>query len=1242
MKTPTINTLIMKKALFFLLFINGLMNAQPVINTNPTPLTVCDDSNNNDGVYCFDLHTKDSEITNGNTNYVVTYYETMIDAQTGYSVNELPAPYCNINNHVPPVYVYARVEDLANPGTFSTCTLLLVVNPLPTATISGGGNYCQNSSGAQITFTGVNGTSPYVFTYQIDNNPTQIITGVGNSATLTIPTTLVGTTTVTLVSVQDSSTTACSSIINSSTIVTINQLPVATINDIWTCSNNLIPLVCNVSSTGTYNYQWYLDEVAISGATTNSIIPSVSGSYSVIVTNSTTGCSTSLSPHQVIINPTPVINQAPNLYIVDNPYDGIATFDLTSNNAAISTNANYSFSYYRTFSDASSGFTVTQLPTIYQNTSNPETIFVRVSDNSTSCYSITSFQLIVGNPNNVYIPDANFKAKLIALGVDMNSDGEIQYSEALVPTSLDVSASNIGDLTGIEAFTNLQSLVCHSNHISIFPISNLINLTSIDCSYNQLVSLDVIGLSNIINLDCDNNLLSTLNVSGLINLVQLSCGNNQLASLDLSGLTNLTYLNCSINQIQTLDVSMLINLQSLYCFNNQLLSLNVIGLTNLLNLYFSNNQLYSIDLSGLTNLQFLEFAYNQFSIIDLNGLNNLAYLNCKNNQINSLNLNGLSNLNQLLCSNNQLQNLDVSGLPVLIYLDCSSNQILTLGVNTFISQLICDNNLLSSINMNAMTNLYQLSCTNNQLTTIDVSNSHQLTYLGCGSPQLNTIFMKNGSVENFTLATSSNLQYICADEGQITSIQAQVPANVVVSSYCSFTPGGSFNTVTGTVRFDMDNNGCSSTDTALPNSVRLNITDSTVGSGTFPTTDGSYTLYTLTGANTLTTSLENPSYFNIDPTNATSNFSTLGNTQTQDFCITANGVHNDLEVVLMPITTARPGFDATYKLVLRNKGNQSLSSWTGLLLNYEASKMSFVSSSITVNTAVAGQLEMGYSINPFETVTILFTFHINSPTDTMPVNIGDILHFNSTISIVNDENIADNTFNYNQTVVGSFDPNSIECLEGNSLDPIEIGNYLHYAVNFENTGTYEAQNVVVKDVIDTSKYDMNTLQIMDSSNPMYVRITNNVVEFIFQNIHLAASSGNPPVGGHGTILFKIKSKNNLVAGDYVEKTADIFFDYNAPIATNVAQTVYTTLSNSIHTIDASISVYPNPTNSVININASNTIKSIELYDVQGRLLQTKLENNVNSKIDITNKQNGIYFLKITSDKGSKVEKIVKE
>ena len=62
---------------------------------------------------------------------------------------------------------------------------------------------------------------------------------------------------------------------------------------------------------------------------------------------------------------------------------------------------------------------------------------------------------------------------------------------------------------------------------------------------------------------------------------------------------------------------------------------------------------------------------------------------------------------------------------------------------------------------------------------------------------------------------------------------------------------------------------------------------------------------------------------------------------TQNFCITANGVHPDLEIVIAPIVPARPGFTVEYKIVYRNKGNQVMSQLYGVNFFYNQNLMSF-------------------------------------------------------------------------------------------------------------------------------------------------------------------------------------------------------------------------------------------------------------------------------------------------------------
>ena len=52
--------------------------------------------------------------------------------------------------------------------------------------------------------------------------------------------------------------------------------------------------------------------------------------------------------------------------------------------------------------------------------------------------------------------------------------------------------------------------------------------------------------------------------------------------------------------------------------------------------------------------------------------------------------------------------------------------------------------------------------------------------------------------------------------------------------------------------------------------------------------------------------------------------------------------------------------------------------------------------------------------------------------------------------------------------------------------------------------------------------------------------------------------------------------------------------------------------------------------------------SIALYDVQGRLLETQLNHTMAATIDISKRANGIYFVKVISEKGSTVAKVVKE
>jgi hypothetical protein len=106
-----------------------------------------------------------------------------------------------------------------------------------------------------------------------------------------------------------------------------------------------------------------------------------------------------------------------------------------------------------------------------------------------------------------------------------------------------------------------------------------------------------------------------------------------------------------------------------------------------------------------------------------------------------------------------------------------------------------------------------------------------------------------------------------------------------------------------------------------------------------------------------------------------------------------------------------------------------------------------------------------------------------------------------------------------------------------------VGKYVHYKVRFENTGTANAQNIVVNDMIDADKFDVDSLIPLDGSHAFVTRIKGNKVEFLFEGINLPFDD----INNDGYLVFKIKAKPTLVLGDTFSSTASIYFDYNFPV-----------------------------------------------------------------------------------------------
>jgi hypothetical protein len=84
------------------------------------------------------------------------------------------------------------------------------------------------------------------------------------------------------------------------------------------------------------------------------------------------------------------------------------------------------------------------------------------------------------------------------------------------------------------------------------------------------------------------------------------------------------------------------------------------------------------------------------------------------------------------------------------------------------------------------------------------------------------------------------------------------------------------------------------------------------------------------------------------------------------------------------------------------------------------------------------------------------------------------------------------------------------------------------------------------------------------------------------------------------------------------------------------------LANETFNESSSFLVYPNPVSSILNIESSYIIKSISIMDVNGRIIFQNENDSDAMTVNTEMLSSGMYLLKVTTDSGSSIEKIVKK
>jgi hypothetical protein len=156
------------------------------------------------------------------------------------------------------VFIYSLVSVSSASGCVQpqAGTATITVNQAPGATISGTTVVCQNDVSPFITFTGSDGTAPYIFIYNINGGANvSVTTSIGNSVSLPASTSFAGILTYNLVKVTEAG--GCSQTLTGTAVVTVKPAPVLTssLTPTGICSNTQFNYPHTFSPLGT-TFEW--------------------------------------------------------------------------------------------------------------------------------------------------------------------------------------------------------------------------------------------------------------------------------------------------------------------------------------------------------------------------------------------------------------------------------------------------------------------------------------------------------------------------------------------------------------------------------------------------------------------------------------------------------------------------------------------------------------------------------------------------------------------------------------------------------------------------------------------------------------------------------------------------------------------------------------------------------------------------------------------------------------------------
>ncbi|MBC8883453.1 choice-of-anchor L domain-containing protein [Flavobacterium piscinae] len=278
------------------------------LDPQPLDLVLCDEVTPGDDFEIFDLTENDDDALGGldPALYEVTYHNTQVDANTG----DFPISPANIYNGTNET-IFVRVVEIAFPSNFGTNSFTLTVNPLPEIAAISQEICSENTfsvtpdgSGSNVIPTGTTYTWTVLSPSGITGASDEATAQTSISQTLTNITTAPIDVVYTVTASVGTSPNICTDTFTIT--VTVNPIPTVTVNSPTECDGTSATVTATPGVAGSYDYVWIVPSGPNPGNVA-SFTTTVAGVYSVIITDTVTGCFSASASGTVTINPNPTV-----------------------------------------------------------------------------------------------------------------------------------------------------------------------------------------------------------------------------------------------------------------------------------------------------------------------------------------------------------------------------------------------------------------------------------------------------------------------------------------------------------------------------------------------------------------------------------------------------------------------------------------------------------------------------------------------------------------------------------------------------------------------------------------------------------------------------------------------------------------------------------------------------------------------------------------------------------------------